>query len=97
MQIDSITEAQEWLANANPTGWNFLSLSFTSTLILLLLLIISSSLLFFSSFSFSFRVEKRLAMELISRTMQDMQNFDHDISSDVSSPDSTTNSNGFNR
>jgi hypothetical protein len=37
-----------------------------------------------------FFTEKRLAMELISRTMQDMQNHDNDILSDISNSDLST-------
>ena len=48
--------------------------------------------------SFSLLVlEKRLAMELISRTMQDMQTHENEISSDVSATDSSTVGSNLNK
>jgi hypothetical protein len=42
-------------------------------------------------------IEKRLAMELISRTMHDMQNHENDFVSDSFISDQTSSSSTFNK
>lgn len=79
LQIDDIDEAQDWLMNANPTGFSQISSTHQKIVF--------------------DRLEKRLAMALISRTMQDMQNSDLEtgVETSVTQEATSTASNNMNK